>query len=142
MKLYTIGYGNRTPNGLIAVLKKSEIKSVVDVRKENCKAWLRSYWKRGGRMSELIEGAGIDYVDGCSFGNEFDTLEEYKGWLASEGRVWLEALANAISGDSFLIWRQPVCLLCAELRPDSSHRKVMAEALMPLLGSDWEIKHI
>jgi uncharacterized protein (DUF488 family) len=133
--LYTIGYGNRKPEELINILKDAGIQVVVDVRRRFSKSWCRKYWQVN--IKDWLEQSGFKHIYGDEFGNDCDSLEEYREYKLEFRRMEFEWMATDIR-DKYGI----TALLCAEIDPIKCHRSILAEELIKLLGSDWNVKHL
>lgn len=141
--LFTVGYGGIPPEMLIALLKEHKIDCVIDVRRYMSKAFLRAYWA-GRNMSALLQNEGIAYRHDYFLGNVYESLQDYQSWLESEEGII--AVKMAIKD-----MHQDVCycLLCAEKYPYVAntmevicHRKYVADAMVALLGDDWQVEHL
>lgn len=138
--LYTIGYGNGTPETLVARLKAAGIKRVVDVR-----ARPHSNPKRGFTPFNLQaifwnEWFHIEY-GGRLFGNH-DRESPPFDKLRSRVRAFFEKNGP----DPWLFQRIPTALLCSEGKPFDEdgncrcHRVVVAEEIARVHG--MEVKHL
>lgn len=142
--LYTIGYGNSTPDEFLARLKGAGITTVLDVRRDQSKSWCRKYYQ-GFAMRTLVESRNIEYWPIPYWGNQYDTLDAYKSWMDSATMREEVALLGAIIEDDYL--DETLCLLCAE-KPAykdgvvNCHRVHVADALVEALGSEWSVKHL
>ena len=137
MKLQTIGYGGRTPQDFVAVLKGAGVRLVADVRLRPDKAAMGAYVRaktpdRG--IERLLGEAGIGYVSLLELGNVFlefsDWADRYRKLLEGSGQLLTERLVELPA---------PVCLLCAEKLPDDCHRRLIAEYLG---AQGWNVEHI
>ena len=164
-KLFTVGYGGRRPDDLIALLEANDIKVVIDVRRELSRAFIRPYWA-GTEMKVTLASKGktpIEYRHAYNLGNYFDRLADYQEWLSSpEGIGQLRNEAEWIQkGYDYFHKGKDVryCLLCSEklpyelgagttydgkpvVRGANCHRFYIAAALVNLLGEEWEVKHL
>lgn len=146
--LYSAGYGSRSPDQFVKLLKDAGITLVVDVRRENSKGRLRAYDAGlGNGMEALVNAAGIDYHDHPSLANVFDTLDEYKAWLATrDGGLTSSGLYATIE----VLWPdEVVCLVCAEgkpFEPDGTtprcHRVHLLKSLLYDFDGEREGKHL
>jgi hypothetical protein len=137
MRIYTIGYGGRTPNELISLLKSKQMKAVVDVRLRPDRASLGYYAKardQNSGIERLIRNAGIEYFSFIELGNLFlglpDWADRYRRLFEEAGELLIERLSQV---------PQPFCLMCAEKRAAECHRKIIAEHLAT---RGHEVEHI
>jgi len=136
-KCYTIGYGGRRPQDLLALLHQRGIVTAVDVRLRPDRAifviFNETATTEKGIQGLLLKG-GIEYVSLVELGNLFrgdaQWRERYRRLMAQAGGVLIERLSRI---------SDPFCLLCAEQRAAECHRQVIAEYL---LQQGWEVEHI
>lgn len=133
MNVFTIGYGGRTKDDFLALLKANGIRTVVDIRLRPDRASM-GIWVKAKTPDKGIENwlgqAGIAYRSLIELGNVFldfpDWKERYRKLLEGSGKLLTERLEN-ISG--------PYCLLCAEKRVDDCHRLHVADYLATHLNA-------
>lgn len=132
--IYTIGYGNRTIEELIALLQQYGIRFLIDVRtspysrfkpefgKEALEQALRPHNIRYVFMGQELGGRPADpdcYVDGKV---DYDRVRDkpfYQTGIQRVRTAWEKQL--------------PVVLMCSELRPQECHRtKLIGETLSQL----------
>lgn len=137
MKFYTIGYGNRTPQEFVDLLKQKGVKVIVDVRFRPDHARIASYRKAKSPdkgIQKLLATAEIDYFSVVELGNPFmeyaDWKERYQEHLEKNGDTLIEPLQSIAS---------PYCLMCAEKSPSKCHRFLIAEYLV---NKGYEVEHI
>jgi uncharacterized protein (DUF488 family) len=139
MKIYTIGYGGRSPADFTASLVAAGVRCIADVRAFPERSSMGSY-VRAKSPEKGIEGllarAGIAYRWLPELGNEWrheDGWEEkYRARLESEGERRTQGLFELDS---------PFCLLCAEKDPGRCHRAIVA-AYLERARDDVEIEHL
>lgn len=136
MKVYTIGYGGRTPQELLDVLKGHGIRTVVDVRLKP-RGYMALYTKAKSPekgIEGLLSKAGIEYCWMPELGNPYlveeDWLERYTEALRSMDATWTGRIEAMHS---------PVCLMCAEKSALKCHRKIIADYLE---DGGWEVEHL
>ena len=141
MIIYTIGYGNDSPDKFLARLKNAGIDYLVDVRRKGTRAWCREYW--GCNISEWIYSSDTDVIMISSgmFGN-IHGLEGYKAWLG--GSVGTARIKDLIS-DLETVYAQRPCIMCSEKQAYKDgevncHRVYVAEELAKL--SKCEVVHL
>jgi uncharacterized protein (DUF488 family) len=136
MKVYTIGYGGRTVEDFLGLLKKNGVRALVDIRLRPDRAsmgiWTRARTPDKGIEKTLCE-AGIEYRSLIELGNVFlefeDWRDRYRRLLGAAGDLLLSRLADI---------PEPFCLMCAEKRVDECHRQQVAEYLALRRGADVE----
>lgn len=147
--LYSAGYGNQKPADFLARLKDAGVTVVMDVRRKGCKSWCGAYRHAigdgFGGMENLMKTAEIKYVDWSTLSNLHETVQEYKAWLDAvlDGKR-IELLVKEMNDYQE---DEVFCLLCAErdAYKDGAvncHRVYVADALVKLLGDEWEVQHI
>lgn len=131
-EVLTIGYEGTTPDGLIAALKASGVRVLVDVRA------LANSRKPGfakGALSASLEAAGIGYLHLRALGTPAEgRVAVRSGRPAEMRRIFAKHLAGteaqaALANLSDLARQQRVCLLCLEADPRQCHRTLVAEAV-------------
>jgi uncharacterized protein (DUF488 family) len=139
VKLYTIGYGGRSPHEFLSLLTNSEIKMVVDVRLRPDRAAMGIYALAKSPdkgIQKLLTDAGIRYCSLVELGNVFlayenDWRERYARLLGQAGELLMDRL-NQIA--------PPFCLMCAEKRHEDCHRQQIADYLATRQG--YELEHL
>jgi uncharacterized protein (DUF488 family) len=127
MEVFTVGYGGRSKEDFLSLLRRNNIQTVVDVRLRPDHAamgiWVKAKTPDKG-IEKWLSDAGIGYRSLVELGNVFlgfdDWQERYRQLLESAGVLLIDRLMR-ISG--------PVCLLCAEKHVAECHRLQVAEYL-------------
>lgn len=137
-KLFTIGYGGRSPADFVALLTRAGVRCVVDVRLRPDKASMGAFVKArtpDKGIEKLLAGAGIAYRSLPELGNPFLESDDWPGryarYFAAAGELLLDRLAEV---------PEPFCLLCAEKRAADCHRRTIAEFLAARDG--WSVEHL
>jgi uncharacterized protein (DUF488 family) len=137
MKLYTVGYGGRKPDDFIALLKKHDVKIVVDVRLKPERAFMGVYAKSKDPhkgIQGLLEKASIQYIWIAELGNMFrdinDWHEKYRRHLDEKGDLVCLKLYELM---------MPFCLMCCEKNASGCHRKLIADYLV---NRGYEVEHL
>ena len=136
-KFYTIGYGNRDPEGFASLLKRHQVATIVDIRS---RAWAyRGDYTRARDPAKGIEGLltkhGIEYRYLCELGNHFS---EYRDWPTRYGKL-LDKAGKLLTKELKTI-EGPFCLMCTELNVERCHRKILSEYL---IGNGYKFaKHL
>ncbi len=127
MRVFTVGYGGRSRESLIDILKPHGIKTIVDVRLRPDRASMGIFVKAkkpDKGIEPWLREAGIGYRSLVELGNVFLDFEDwqvrYQRLLDCAGDLLTERLKD-IPG--------PICLLCAEKRVAECHRLQVAEYL-------------
>jgi uncharacterized protein (DUF488 family) len=130
--LFTVGYGGRSPDELVAVLRGAGVVTVVDCRarpdRSSMGAFVLAVDPAKG-IAGLLARAGLGYVSLPELGNPFrddeDWPRRYRLLLDGALGVLTERLAG-IPG--------PLALLCAERAVERCHRGPLADALVAAGG--------
>ncbi len=138
MKIFTIGYGGRSREEFLSLLKINNINTIVDIRLRPDRARI-GFWSKAKTPDKGIEGwlseAGIEYNSLIELGNIFleypDWRQRYEQLLNSCGELLTQRLVD-IPG--------MICLLCAERRVEDCHRMLVAEFLAKHYGA--EVHHL
>lgn len=139
MNLFTLGYGGRTKEQLLALLRENGIRTVVDVRlrpdRSSMGLWVKAKTSDKG-IEKILAEAGIGYRSLVELGNLFMDLADwtapYEALLQQSGDLLTARLLDNI--------QEPMCLLCAEKRVADCHRRLIADYLVRLHGA--KVKHI
>ena len=144
MKLFTIGFTQKTAEKFFGLLRDSGAKRVVDVRLNNV-SQLAGFAKKQDLTYFLKEICGLDYVHVPDLAPTQDMLGEYKknkgDWTVYEKR-FLDLMDKRRIEEK--IPREVIdtgCLLCSEHKPHHCHRRLVAE----YLGRHWgaiEVHHL
>ena len=144
MKLFTIGFTQKTAEQFFGLLRDSGAKRVVDVRLNNV-SQLAGFAKKQDLTYFLKEICGLDYVHVPDLAPTQDMLGEYKknkgDWTVYEKR-FLDLMDKRRIEEK--IPREVIdtgCLLCSEHKPHHCHRRLVAE----YLGRHWgaiEVHHL
>lgn len=127
--VFTLGYGNRSPQELLELARAFDIELVVDVRRfphTGREAF------RQGRLREMLRAGGMEYrwLGELLGGYRSGGYEAYMGQRAfARGIEALEELAMA----------RRTAVLCAERLPWRCHRRFIARALE---ARGWRVVHI
>ncbi|HTK32590.1 MAG TPA: DUF488 domain-containing protein [Candidatus Saccharimonadaceae bacterium] len=133
--VYTIGHSTRSTREFLAILRAHHVEQVVDVRR----------WPRSQRhphfsaeaLAASLAGAGIAYVHREGLGGmrrpHSDSLNA--GWREAAFRGYADymqspAFARELEAVTLLAARARTALMCAEARPESCHRQLIADALI------------
>lgn len=127
MKVFTIGYGGRTPDDLLKRLGDAGVRTVVDVRLRPDRASMGVFVKAKSPdkgIERLLASAGIAYRSLPELGNVFRECDDWRERYAELINCAGHLLVNRLDGLT-----APLCLLCAERRVADCHRLQIAEFL-------------
>lgn len=138
MKLFTIGYGGRTKDEFLTLLRPAGVRALVDIRLRPDRAsmgiWVKAKSPDAGIEKWLAE-TGIAYHSVVELGNPFIGLPD---WPARYAR--LIELAGPLLVERLATVPAPFCLMCAEKRVAECHRRTVAEFLAKTRG--YEVVHL
>jgi uncharacterized protein (DUF488 family) len=136
-KLFTIGYGGRSPTEFVRLLVEHGVRTVADVRMFPNKAFMAVFAKAKSSdkgIERILGEAGIGYVSLTALGNPFkdeaDWPERYRELFEKQGETLTQPLLEL---------PPPFCLLCAEKEPERCHRMTISDFLT---AHGWEAEHI
>jgi uncharacterized protein (DUF488 family) len=135
-KLFTIGYGGRSPEEFLKCLVSHGVQAVVDVRLSP-RGYLGAFTRGqsdGRGIQALLGRGGINYFWWEELGNPFRNTADWR----SRYQMHLDSQWDALRGLLEAV-PQPYCLLCAEKLAPNCHRSDIAERLAPLFS---EIEHL
>ena len=144
MKVYTIGFTQKSARQFFEILRESGAKRVVDVRLNNV-SQLAGFAKKNDLSYFLKEICGLDYIHLPELAPTQEMLDEYKrkkgDWSDYERRFLglmeerhvEETVPRSVVEDG--------CLLCSEHEPHHCHRRLVAEYLERYWGR-LEIEHL
>ncbi len=135
MKLYTIGFTQKTAEEFFALLKDAKVKTVWDVRLKN-HSQLAAFSKYPDIIYFLDQLLGIGYanytelapspelmhswrhkeIDWKTFQKNFRELMETRNVEKLIKKEWPQA-------------QKPICLLCSEVKAESCHRLMVAQII-------------
>ena len=145
MKLYTIGFTQRSAEDFFDTLKKAGVDRLIDVRLNNI-SQLAGYSKKDDLQYFLRTICGADYHHELTLAPTKEMLDTYRAgkidWDDYEPkfRKLLRERKVERKLDRALFTGKPV-LLCSEYKPEHCHRKIVAEYLAKAWGG-IEIVHL
>ncbi|CAG0999121.1 MAG: hypothetical protein MPEBLZ_04516 [Candidatus Methanoperedens nitroreducens] len=139
--LYTIGYQNKNINLFIELLKKKEIKTLVDIRR-NINSKKENF--SGVELDHILRQHKITYVSLSLLGPPPEM--RYELYDTKNYPVFFEKFKNYLNNNINYLEKInkltfPICLLCYEDKASECHRSVVAEKLKEL-NNKWIIEHI
>lgn len=145
MKIYTIGFTQKTAQEFFQLLSENGIECVVDIRLRPT-SQLSGFSKQDDLRYFLKELIQCDYVHLPELAPTKEILSDYrqdKDWEKYEHR-YIELLnERKIAGNTKLsiIREKKCCFLCSEATADKCHRRLLAEYLSQL-WNDVTIIHL
>ncbi len=144
MRIFTIGFTQKSAERFFETLRDSGAKRVVDVRLNNV-SQLAGFAKKNDLAYFLKSICGMSYVHLPALAPTRDMLDAYKkqkgDWAAYE-QEFLALMKERRIEET--VSRQALadgCLLCSEDKPHHCHRRLVAEYLRSHWG-DIEIAHL
>lgn len=131
LPVYTIGYGARTVDDLIAVLREHQVVFLVDVRSSPYSRFKPEFAKEA--LEQALKQGGIRYIYlGDALGGRPPDPECYVDDKVDYERVKSKAFYQAGIERVRTAWQRGVCfaLMCSEGKPEQCHRsKLIGESL-------------
>jgi uncharacterized protein (DUF488 family) len=137
MKLYTIGFTQKSARQFFDLLQENGVQRVVDIRLHTG-GQLSGFAKQEDLRYFLKELIGCDYIHLEQLAPSAEILESYRSskdrtaWEAAYIRL-LDQRSIPASLERSLFEEKTCCLLCSEAKPDHCHRRLAAERL----ARDW-----
>lgn len=144
MKVFTIGFTQKSAERFFTLLRSAGVRRVIDVRLNNS-GQLAGFSKREDLVYFLRELCGIEYVHLPELAPTKELLDAYKKHKASwavyeaEFRALMEKRRVDDSIRRDLI--DQGCLLCSEHKPHHCHRRLVAEHFAAKWG-ELETRHL
>ncbi len=132
MDLYTIGFTKKSAKQFFELLKKNQVKCLIDTRLNN-KSQLAGFAKKEDLEYFLDVIANIKYVYKPEFAPSDEILTKYKKGLMTwkeyeEKYLHLLEQRNILKDLDFSLFEN-ACFLCSEHSPENCHRRLLAEYL-------------
>jgi uncharacterized protein (DUF488 family) len=130
IKLLTIGFTNKSAQKFFELLKKNEVKKIIDTRINNTSQL--SGFAKGSDLAYFAKEIGnMDYLHKLDFAPTKELLEKYrKGIITWEEyeTEYLNLLDTRKVGNKIHVEElHQNCLLCSEHTPEKCHRRLLAE---------------
>jgi len=116
-KMYSIGYGGKTPEELIQRLKEASVSMVVDVRYIPYCGWQPTFSK--DNLSKLLKDNYIEYSHERILGNRTKDIKKFMLGQTVKGK--LTELYNITKNTG---WK--ITILCSEKDYKKCHRKILS----------------
>lgn len=147
MKLYTIGFTKKSAEEFFYILKKNNVKKILDIRLNNS-SQLAGFTKGNDLNYFLKEICGIKYEHNVQLAPTKEILSDYKKKIISwkEYEYKFIELLNKRNLENKILSRyvdeiEGICLLCSESTAENCHRRLVAEYIKDNLH-DHDIKII
>lgn len=143
MKLFTIGFTQKSAEIFFRRLKKAGVKKLVDVRLNNV-SQLAGFAKKDDLRFFLKELCGADYLhmpDLAPTQAILDDYKKHKGSWESYAQKFTALMASRHIETINKRILDGACLLCSEDKPDHCHRRLVAEYLKDK-WEDVQIEHL
>jgi uncharacterized protein (DUF488 family) len=145
MKIFTIGFTQKTAEDFFNLLKTNGVERIIDIR-VHPGGQLAGFAKDRDLAFFLRELAGIEYVHLPELAPTEELMKSYRAnkdaaaWEAGYRRLLAErGLPAGLERGIFL--EKVCCLLCSEAQATYCHRRLAAEEMKKFLG-DVEIIHL
>ena len=144
MKIFTMGFAQKSAGEFFTLLKAPGLKRVVDVRLSNV-SQLAGFTKKDDLRFFLSAISGLDYVHAPDLAPTKEILDAFKkhglDWAAYEFRFLALLAQRRVEKTIPKTLMSGACLLCSEPKPDHCHRRLVAEYLRDRWGK-VEIVHL
>lgn len=133
MKVATIGFTKKSAEEFFGLLRKAEVRTLVDIRLKNA-SQLAGFAQGRDLPFFLRELVGVDYVHIPALAPTPELLTRYRDdqdWDAYERdfSIHLDSAPQREAMAALFDLGQPICLLCSEDLPEKCHRRLVAERL-------------
>lgn len=146
MTIYTIGYTKKSAKIFFNILKRHNIKQIVDVR-ENNTSQLAGYTKMDDLRffaKEILNASYIHLPELAPDKNIRENYKENKDWRKYEESflrlMQIRGIVEKFKDAKMFI--EPCVLLCAEPLSDNCHRRLIAELFKETIYPDSKIVHL
>lgn len=144
MKIFSIGFTEKSAETFFGLIKSQPIKTLVDVRLNNV-SQLAGFAKKKDLQYFLKELCDVNYEHISDLAPTKEMLDPYKkgnvSWEVYEDNFLnLMAKRNIERIDKSLI--TDGCLLCSEHKPHHCHRRLVIEYLNKHWNTEFEVKHL
>ena len=126
MKIFTIGYTQKSAEEFFDLLIANKVECLIDVRLNNS-SQLAAFTKHRDLEYFLKVIANINYIHDVKYAPTKDILDDYK--------------KSKISWQAYEVQYSNICFLCSEFASKQCHRRILAEYLKSILN-DIEVIHL
>ena len=145
MNIYTIGFTKKKAQTFFELIKKNQVKKVVDVRLNNV-SQLAGFAKRDDLIYFLKEICQCDYEHIPDLAPVDEILKPYKkgeiSWISYEDKFMNLMAKRNIENHFSLNDFNNNCLLCSEHLPHQCHRRLVLEYLAQSQQTESTVKHL
>jgi uncharacterized protein (DUF488 family) len=131
MNLYTIGYTQKTAEQFFELIKKNNIKLLIDVRLHN-KSQLAGFTKQENLPYFLREICQCNYEHCLEFAPTDELYKDKKNSWDEYSRDYMKLIETRGTYKDFVrrfADYTDICLLCSEAVPDKCHRRLLLEMI-------------
>lgn len=132
MKLFTIGFTQKSAERFFALLQAGGVKTVIDTRLNN-RSQLSGFSKGEDLPFLLRAVAGIGYRHAIEMAPTQGMLDRYKkrkgAWSDYEAEFMTLIKSRDLVSNVSIEELSNACLLCSEHKPDHCHRRLVAQYL-------------
>ena len=135
---FTVGYEGRKLDVFVALMVRSGVESIVDVRA------LPLSRRRGFSktpLREALAARGIDYVHLRDAGNPYRDLRDDPERSLRLYEKYLDAHPAVLDDVEEALSERPAALLCLEARHEHCHRSILAKKLAARRPR-WKVAHL
>jgi len=144
MKLFTIGFTQKSAEKFFSLLCDAGVKRIVDVRLNNT-SQLAGFAKKDDLRYFLKKICHIDYIHLPDLAPTQEILNEFKknkgDWAVYQKNFVALLKDRCVERSASETIRDNDCLLCSEDTPKHCHRRLIAEYLQNKWGN-LELKHL
>ncbi len=132
IKLFTIGFTQKTAEAFFTMLMKAKVRRILDVRLNN-KSQLAGFAKKNDLRYFLKTIGNVGYRHLLELAPTKTILDDYKknkgDWCVYEEQFSDLMKTRRIEAQMSEILKDGDCLLCSENKPEHCHRRLVAEYL-------------
>lgn len=143
MKIFTIGFTQKSAEEFFKLLQDAGVKRVIDIRIHN-NSQLAGYSKRDDLAFFLDKVAGIAYQEAHILNPSEELFNSYRkkeiDWKKFLGDYKKEITKKQVEKELKKSDFDRAVLLCSEAEPDHCHRRIAAEYLSEAWGG--EVEHL
>lgn len=147
MKIYTIGFTQKSAKKFFEIIKINNIEILLDIRLNN-KSQLAGFTKGDDLQYFLSEICHCEYKHCLEYAPTKDILDDYKKkqitWngYVKRYKCLMEKRANYLNFNQEFAQYSNICLLCSEPAPEQCHRRLIAEMIAKSKPDLISVNHI